>query len=154
MNFGEFQNGKAQQPLPQSLATHEAEIAHFADLCTRTCNRILKLLALGLEVPTPFPFHPTAQLPYRCPRKNIYIYIYKEWERGAYTNNPRSHPTSSQPATIPTKAPQAPSSATCTTHPFHPPQQQPTSTTSTSAPARTPTTAVSRSYSNGQDSRV
>jgi isopenicillin N synthase-like dioxygenase len=59
MNFGEFRNGKAQQPLPPSLAAHEAEIGHFASLCSKTCAQILSLLALGLEVclpPTSVPF--------------------------------------------------------------------------------------------------
>ncbi|EAL91389.1 oxidoreductase, 2OG-Fe(II) oxygenase family, putative [Aspergillus fumigatus Af293] len=54
MNFGEFKDGKAQQPLPPSLAPHEAEIGHFASLCNKTCNRILKLLALGLQIPNDF----------------------------------------------------------------------------------------------------
>ncbi|EAW17576.1 putative oxidoreductase, 2OG-Fe(II) oxygenase family [Aspergillus fischeri NRRL 181] len=54
MNFGEFKDGKAQQPLPPSLAAHEAEIGHFASLCNKTCNRILKLLALGLQIPNDF----------------------------------------------------------------------------------------------------
>ncbi|KAF7590899.1 hypothetical protein BBP40_002261 [Aspergillus hancockii] len=53
-NFGEFRDGKSQQPLPRSLASHEAEIAHFAYLCDKTCNRILKLLALGLGIPEDF----------------------------------------------------------------------------------------------------
>ncbi|KAE8374080.1 hypothetical protein BDV26DRAFT_270714 [Aspergillus bertholletiae] len=53
-NFGEFKDGKAQQPLPQSLVSHEPEIAHFADLCNKTCDRILKLLALGLEISDDF----------------------------------------------------------------------------------------------------
>ncbi|KAB8235115.1 putative oxidoreductase, 2OG-Fe(II) oxygenase family [Aspergillus alliaceus] len=53
-NFGEFKDGKAPHPLPKSLASHEAEIAHFADLCNKTCSRILKLLALGLEIPDDF----------------------------------------------------------------------------------------------------
>ncbi|EAA65255.1 hypothetical protein AN0077.2 [Aspergillus nidulans FGSC A4] len=49
-NFGEFTaEGKAQQPLPPALAPHEAEIADFASLCTKTCNRILSLLSLGLK---------------------------------------------------------------------------------------------------------
>ncbi|PLB33147.1 uncharacterized protein BDW47DRAFT_130190 [Aspergillus candidus] len=74
MNFGEFQNGKAQQPLPQSLATHEAEIAHFADLCTRTCNRILKLLALGLEIPP--DFFTTRHDPHQGPTGSILRYLY------------------------------------------------------------------------------
>lgn len=50
MNFGDFKDGKAQQPLPPSLAPHEGEINEFAKLCNKTCNRILTLLALGLEV--------------------------------------------------------------------------------------------------------
>ncbi|KAI9045168.1 putative oxidoreductase, 2OG-Fe(II) oxygenase family [Aspergillus affinis] len=53
-NFGEFKNGKAQQPLPPSLASHESEINHFTDLCHKTCDRILKLLALGLQIPDDF----------------------------------------------------------------------------------------------------
>ena len=77
------------------------------------------------------------------------VYIYS-----TYTNNPRSHPTSSQPATTPTKAPQAPSSATYTTHRSFLPQQHPTSTTSTSAPVRTPTMGALPSSSNDQDSPV
>lgn len=50
MNFGDFKNGKAQQPLPTSLTPHESEIADFAQLCNKTCKRILNLLSLGLEV--------------------------------------------------------------------------------------------------------
>ncbi|KAL3472974.1 putative oxidoreductase [Aspergillus californicus] len=53
-NFGEFSAGKAQQPLPPSLAAHETTVGHFADLCTKTCNRILQLLALGLEISPDF----------------------------------------------------------------------------------------------------
>ncbi|KAL1980153.1 hypothetical protein VTN96DRAFT_4584 [Rasamsonia emersonii] len=54
MNFGEFKNGKAQQPLPPSLIPHEAELDHFATSCNRTCARVMKLLALGLEIPPDF----------------------------------------------------------------------------------------------------
>lgn len=50
MNFGDFKDGKAQQPLPPSLTPHEAEINGFAEICNKTCTRILTLLALGLEV--------------------------------------------------------------------------------------------------------
>ncbi|GAB1214481.1 hypothetical protein ATERTT37_003644 [Aspergillus terreus] len=53
-NFAEFKDGKAQQPLPASLAPHEAEIGHFSELCNKTCNRILTLLALGLDIPDDF----------------------------------------------------------------------------------------------------
>lgn len=61
MNFGDFKDGKAQQPLPASLTPHEAEINDFAQLCNKTCTRILTLLALGLEVCDPFP-SPTNQI--------------------------------------------------------------------------------------------
>ncbi|KAJ5719421.1 hypothetical protein N7493_007876 [Penicillium malachiteum] len=54
MNFGDFKDGKAQQPLPASLAPHESEINDFAQLCNKTCTRILNLLALGLEMPEDF----------------------------------------------------------------------------------------------------
>ncbi|KAJ6078995.1 hypothetical protein N7467_008748 [Penicillium canescens] len=50
MNFGDFKDGKAQQPLPPSLKPHESEINDFAGLCNKTCTRILTLLALGLEI--------------------------------------------------------------------------------------------------------
>ncbi|WEW61005.1 hypothetical protein PRK78_006494 [Emydomyces testavorans] len=52
LNFGEFKNNKAQQPLPPSLIPHEAEISHFMNLCRTTCDRILTLLALGLGIPS------------------------------------------------------------------------------------------------------
>ncbi|KKZ68776.1 hypothetical protein EMCG_00989 [[Emmonsia] crescens] len=51
MNFGEFKDNKPQQELPRSLVPHEAELARFMDLCRKTCNRILALLALGLDIP-------------------------------------------------------------------------------------------------------
>ncbi|KAL2381686.1 hypothetical protein RJ035_006354 [Blastomyces gilchristii] len=51
MNFGEFKDNKPQQELPKSLVHHEAELACFMDLCRKTCNRILALLALGLDIP-------------------------------------------------------------------------------------------------------
>ncbi|EEQ32306.1 conserved hypothetical protein [Microsporum canis CBS 113480] len=51
INFGEFKNSKASQPLPESLVPHEADINHFTTLCQKTCGRLLTLLALGLEIP-------------------------------------------------------------------------------------------------------
>lgn len=50
MNFGEFTDGKAQQPLPPSLAAHEAELNHFGGLCHELCIKLLRLFALGLKV--------------------------------------------------------------------------------------------------------
>ncbi|OJJ81381.1 putative oxidoreductase, 2OG-Fe(II) oxygenase family [Aspergillus glaucus CBS 516.65] len=54
MNFGEFTAGKAPQPLPPSLSPHEATLDHFSTLCRKTCDQILTLLALGLEVDPTF----------------------------------------------------------------------------------------------------
>ncbi|KAI4284861.1 MAG: hypothetical protein L6R38_001126 [Xanthoria sp. 2 TBL-2021] len=49
-NFGEFVNGKAQQPIPPSLAHKEAEIGDFADRCSGLCMQLLRLFALGLKI--------------------------------------------------------------------------------------------------------
>ncbi|KAI4233948.1 MAG: hypothetical protein LQ349_004095 [Xanthoria aureola] len=49
-NFGEFVNGKAQQPMPPSLAQQEAEINDFADRCRGLCMQLLRLFALGLKI--------------------------------------------------------------------------------------------------------
>ncbi|KAL2011534.1 hypothetical protein VTN00DRAFT_4252 [Thermoascus crustaceus] len=54
MNFGEFKDGKAQQPLPPSLAPHEADLGRFMELCNKTCARVLELIALGLGIPSDF----------------------------------------------------------------------------------------------------
>ncbi|CAI4213927.1 unnamed protein product [Parascedosporium putredinis] len=58
-NFGEFQNGKAQQPLPSTLIPHEAELGRFAGSCHALARRILHLLGVGLEVDPP-DFFPSA----------------------------------------------------------------------------------------------
>ncbi|KAI9718406.1 MAG: hypothetical protein M1812_004127 [Candelaria pacifica] len=50
LNFGEFVNGKAQQPIPESLIAHEKELSDFADQCHCLCIKILKLFALGLKI--------------------------------------------------------------------------------------------------------
>ncbi|KAL4785579.1 hypothetical protein BJX76DRAFT_324218 [Aspergillus varians] len=74
-NFGEFTTqGKAQQPLPASLAPHEAEIGNFAELCTKTCNRILSLLALGLKISP--SFFTTRHDPTQGPTGCILRYLY------------------------------------------------------------------------------
>ncbi|UNI18814.1 hypothetical protein JDV02_005061 [Purpureocillium takamizusanense] len=49
-NFGEFVDGKAQQPIPSTVAADEARFAAFADLCRALCLKILRLLGLGLGV--------------------------------------------------------------------------------------------------------
>ncbi|KAH0547561.1 hypothetical protein FGG08_000286 [Glutinoglossum americanum] len=49
-NLGEFHGGKAQQPLPDVLIPHEAELGHFTDRCHELCMKILRLFALGLKI--------------------------------------------------------------------------------------------------------
>ncbi|RAL00878.1 putative oxidoreductase, 2OG-Fe(II) oxygenase family [Aspergillus ibericus CBS 121593] len=73
-NFGEFQNSKAQQPLPASLQPHESEIAHFSSLCNKTCSRILTLLALGLGIPP--DFFTTRHDPTTGPTGSILRYLF------------------------------------------------------------------------------
>ncbi|PYI11111.1 Clavaminate synthase-like protein, partial [Aspergillus sclerotiicarbonarius CBS 121057] len=73
-NFGEFQNNKAQQPLPASLQPHESEIAQFSSLCNKTCSRILTLLALGLGIPP--TFFTTRHDPTTGPTGSILRYLY------------------------------------------------------------------------------
>ncbi|KAJ5152325.1 hypothetical protein N7492_010620 [Penicillium capsulatum] len=74
MNFGDFKDGKAQQPLPASLATHESDIHTFANLCNKTCSRILTLLALGLEIPP--DFFTSRHDPASGPTGSILRYLY------------------------------------------------------------------------------
>ncbi|RFU34995.1 hypothetical protein B7463_g1398, partial [Scytalidium lignicola] len=50
INFGEFSNGKAQQPLPPTLKDHEGELNAFQDYCHNLCLKILTLFAIGLDV--------------------------------------------------------------------------------------------------------
>ncbi|KFA60523.1 hypothetical protein S40285_08888 [Stachybotrys chlorohalonatus IBT 40285] len=49
-NFGEFINGKAQQPLPSTILPYEARYSAFADACHGLCHKLLYLLGLGLGV--------------------------------------------------------------------------------------------------------
>ena len=54
INLGEFDNGKAQQPLPRAFADHEADLDKFQKYCHSMMQKILTLFAIGLEV-TPSP---------------------------------------------------------------------------------------------------
>ncbi|EWZ98224.1 hypothetical protein FOWG_02420 [Fusarium oxysporum f. sp. lycopersici MN25] len=49
-NFGEFADGKAQQPLPSDLVPDEPQISAFANSCHDLCQKLLYLLGLGLGV--------------------------------------------------------------------------------------------------------
>ncbi|KAL1902721.1 hypothetical protein Sste5346_001164 [Sporothrix stenoceras] len=52
-NFGEFVDGKAQQPIPASIASDEPQIDSFFDLCYHLCLKLNDLLGIGLEVNPP-----------------------------------------------------------------------------------------------------
>ncbi|EWC48206.1 hypothetical protein DRE_02310 [Drechslerella stenobrocha 248] len=49
-NFGEFQDGKAQQPIPDALAAEESYLSGFYDSCHDLCVRLLQLFAMGLKI--------------------------------------------------------------------------------------------------------
>jgi len=51
LNIADFCNGHAQQPLPHSLATHEADLSTFFTYCHELCLKVLKLFAIGLAIP-------------------------------------------------------------------------------------------------------
>ncbi|KAM7204385.1 hypothetical protein V8F33_001687 [Rhypophila sp. PSN 637] len=74
-NFGEFQNSKAQQPLPASINPHESEISHFRDQCHNLCLKINTLLGIGLEVDPP-SFFTTAHLRENGPSGTILRWLY------------------------------------------------------------------------------
>jgi isopenicillin N synthase-like dioxygenase len=50
--MNEFRNGKAQQPLPEPLASNEEYLNEFITKCHNICLKILELFALGLEIDT------------------------------------------------------------------------------------------------------
>lgn len=127
MNFGDFKDGKAQQPLPPSLAPHEEEINGFANICNKTCTRILTLLALGLEVR-------------KCPpkrRRQTCLYATVD-----ILTSPRLKKTSSQLATTPAWAQRVVSCGIYITHQSSPQKQQPISMTRTFEQEPTPTTGA------------
>ncbi len=49
-NFGEFIDGKAQQPLPDTFAAKERDLSNFSDYCHKLCLKILTLFGLGLRI--------------------------------------------------------------------------------------------------------
>lgn len=49
-NVGEFLDGKPRKPLPPVLQDHLNDLTTFEAKCRKLCDRVLDLLALGLEV--------------------------------------------------------------------------------------------------------
>ncbi|KAF3771266.1 hypothetical protein M406DRAFT_34218 [Cryphonectria parasitica EP155] len=52
-NFGQFVNGKAQQPLPESFVPYESQVEVFYDYCYNLSLKINHLLGIGLGVSPP-----------------------------------------------------------------------------------------------------
>lgn len=49
-NFGEFKDGKAQQPIPETIEHLQDQIATFWEFCYKLCLKINYLLGVGLDV--------------------------------------------------------------------------------------------------------
>ncbi|KAK0635176.1 hypothetical protein B0T17DRAFT_482301 [Bombardia bombarda] len=60
-NFGEFKDGKPQQPIPPTIEPDLDQIRAFSDLCYDMCLKINTLLGIGLEINPP-SFFTTAHL--------------------------------------------------------------------------------------------
>ncbi|KAK4670090.1 uncharacterized protein QC763_208660 [Podospora pseudopauciseta] len=74
-NFGEFINGKADQPMPPTIAAHESQINDFRELCYNLCLKINTLLGIGLQV-TPPDFFKNAHLRERGASGTILRFLY------------------------------------------------------------------------------
>lgn len=65
-NVGEFAGGKPDQPFPKVLQNHVDELGDFEKRCQTVCDRVLDLLALGLEVEEPSFFSSRHTQPSGC----------------------------------------------------------------------------------------
>ncbi|KAK5662955.1 hypothetical protein OQA88_6367 [Cercophora sp. LCS_1] len=74
-NFGEFIDGKAQQPIPPSIAEDESQISTFRDFCYDVTLKINTLLGIGLEVDPP-EFFTNAHLRSKGPSGTTLRYLY------------------------------------------------------------------------------
>ncbi|KAH8908710.1 2OG-Fe(II) oxygenase superfamily protein [Coniochaeta sp. PMI_546] len=52
-NFGQFVDGKPDQPIPSNIVPYEAQINAFQDHCYEMCLKINTLLGIGLNVQPP-----------------------------------------------------------------------------------------------------
>jgi isopenicillin N synthase-like dioxygenase len=71
-NMGEFVNGKPQQTMPRFLEPHIDELYAFERTCQQVCNRVLDMLALGLEVEEPKFFSSRHSQPSGCTVRLLY----------------------------------------------------------------------------------
>lgn len=74
-NFGTFENGKAQQPIPDSVAQYERQYSDFFDLCYNLSLKLNHLLGIGLEVQPP-TFFRDRHLREGGPSGNILRFLY------------------------------------------------------------------------------
>ncbi|KAL1862550.1 hypothetical protein Daus18300_008509 [Diaporthe australafricana] len=74
-NFGTFENGKAQQPIPESVASYESQYSDFYDLCYNLSLKINHLLGIGLNVQPP-TFFRDRHLREGGPSGNILRFLY------------------------------------------------------------------------------
>ncbi|KAL1867560.1 hypothetical protein VTK73DRAFT_4084 [Phialemonium thermophilum] len=74
-NFGEFNEGKAQQPLPSTFVPYESQVSRFRDLCYNVCLKINTLLGIGLKV-QPTDFFTTAHLREKGPSGTTLRFLY------------------------------------------------------------------------------
>ncbi|KAI0011219.1 2OG-Fe(II) oxygenase superfamily protein [Xylariaceae sp. FL0662B] len=52
-NFGPFEDGRAMQPIPQSIEPHQTQLAAFREACHELCRKLLLLFGIGLGVSPP-----------------------------------------------------------------------------------------------------
>ncbi|KAK4188222.1 hypothetical protein QBC35DRAFT_451514 [Podospora australis] len=74
-NFGEFVDGKADQPIPPTIAEEEDQINEFRELCYQLCLKINTLLGIGLQV-TPPDFFRDAHLHSKGASGTILRFLY------------------------------------------------------------------------------
>ncbi|KAJ0114908.1 hypothetical protein J7T55_004650 [Diaporthe amygdali] len=74
-NFGAFEDGKAQQPIPESVASYESQYSDFYEFCYKLCLKINYLLGIGLEVQPP-TFFRDRHLREGGPSGNILRFLY------------------------------------------------------------------------------
>lgn len=74
-NFGEFVDGKPQQPIPKSLTPDVPQLDSFFDLCYHLCLKLNDLLGIGLEVNPP-DFFTTAHRKEAGPSGNTLRLLY------------------------------------------------------------------------------
>lgn len=74
-NFGEFKDGKAQQPIPETIEHLQDQSATFWEFCYKLCLKINYLLGVGLDV-NPHDFFKDAHLREKGSSGNTLRFLY------------------------------------------------------------------------------